>query len=256
MITKSNSLFAVFALIFVSACVSTTSGTPVTEPDAEAAAREYFQLGAQYFRKGKYELARDRLVHSLTFDPRSARTHSMLALTYVELENSRLASEHYQKAIKYEPDNFDSRNAYAVYLCQQKDFDEARIQFDRAIKVYNNDNAEIMMTNAGVCMANKPDYALAETYFRDALKFKSSYGEALIQLSSLKHKTGNDLHARAFLQRYLVANSPSAPVLYLGIEIESALDDEDASRDYTRQLLKNFPDSAEAQYLLNKRLSQ
>ena len=256
MITRSKSLFAVFALIIVSACVSTTSGTPAPEPDAEAAAREYFQLGSQYFRNGNYELARDRLVHALTFDPRSARTHSMLALTYVRLENSRLATEHYEKAVKYEPDNFDSRNAYAVYLCQRKNFDEARKQFDRAIEVYDNDNAEIMMTNAGVCMANKPDYALAETYFRDALKLKSSYGEALIQLSSLKHKTGNDLHARAFLQRYLVSNAPSAPVLYLGIEIESALDDEDASRDYTRQLLREFPDSIEAQYMLRKPLPQ
>lgn len=256
MITRSKSLFAVFALIIVSACVSTTSGPPQSKPDPEAAAREYFQLGAQYYRNGNYVLARDRLVHALTFDPRSARTHSLLALTYVKLENSRLASEHYKKAIKYEPDNFDSRNAYAVYLCQKQNFDEARKQFDRAIKIYDNDNAEVMMTNAGVCMVNKPDYALAETYFRDALKFKSSYGEALIQLSSLKHKTGNDLHARAFLQRYLVSNAPSAPVLYLGIEIESALDDEVASTDYTRQLLMDFPDSSEAQYLLQQRLSQ
>ena len=113
-----------------------------------------------------------------------------------------------------------------------------------------------MMTNAGVCMANKPDSVLAEKYFRDALKFKSSYGEALIQLSSLKHETGNNLHARAFLQRYLVANAPSAPVLYLGIEIESALHDEDAASEYSAQLLTDFPDSMEAKYLLDKRRSQ
>ncbi len=256
MITKLNMRFAVLALALIGACVSTTTGPPESQPDEEAAAREYYKLGAQYFRNGNYELARDRLLRSLDFDPKSARTHSILALTYVRLENPRLATEHYEKAVKYEPDNFDSRNAYAVYLCQQSRFDEARTQFHRAIKVYDNDNAEIMMTNAGVCMTNKPDYVLAEEYFRDALKFKSSYGEALIQLSSLKHKTGNDLHARAFLQRYLISNVVSAPVLYLGIEIESALDDQAAANDYTKKLLKDFPDSREAKFLLEKRRSQ
>ena len=256
MTTNSNLLFVVLVLALNGACVSSSSGPPEPQADDEAAAREYYQLGAQYFRNGNYELARDRLNRALDFDPRSAKIHSTLALTYVRLENPRLATEHYKKAVQYEPDNFDSRNAYAVYLCQQKRFDEARKQFDRAIEVYNNDNAEVMMTNAGVCMANKPDYDLAEVYFRDALKFKSSYGEALIQLSSLKHKTGNDLHARAFLQRYLVSNAPSAPVLYLGFEIESALDDQAAAGDYTKQLLKDFPDSTEAQFLMEKRRLQ
>ena len=256
MITKLKMLFAAFALALVGACISSTSGPPEPEPDVEAAAREYYQLGAQYFHNGNYELARERLVRALDFDPKSALIHSTLALTYVNLENPRLATEHYEKAVRYEPDNFDARNAYAVYLCQQKRFDEARKQFDRAIEIYDNDNAEVMMTNAGVCLANKPDYVLAEEYFRDALKFKSSYGEALIQLSSLKHKTGNNLHARAFLQRYLVSNIPSAPVLYLGIEIESALDDQAAAGDYTKRLLKDFPDSTEAQFVLQKRRPQ
>jgi type IV pilus assembly protein PilF len=255
-IIRLKMLFAVLVLALIGACISSTSGPPEPEPDIEAAAREYYQLGAQYYRNGKYELARERLDRALEFDPKSARVHTTLAMTYVSLENPRLATEHFEKAVRYEPDNFDSRNAYAVYLCQQKRFDDARIQFDRAIEVYDNDNAEIMMTNAGVCMANKPDYDLAETYFREALKFKSSYGEALIQLSSLKHKTGNDLHARAFLQRYLVSNATSAPVLYLGIEIESALDDQAAAGDYTKQLLKEFPDSTEAQFMLKKRRPQ
>jgi Tfp pilus assembly protein PilF len=41
-------------------------------------------------------------------------------------------------------------------------------------------------------------------------------------------------------------NVPTAPVLYHGIQIEEKLGDDRARRDYTMQLLKNFPDSAEA----------
>jgi len=252
-ITGTKPLLAMAAMVMIGACVSTTSGPEKSEADADAAALRFFQLGAEYYRNGQYDMARDRLQTSLEYEPKMAIAHSTLALTYVQLENRRLAREHFNKAVKFEPDNFDVRNAYAVYLCQQKEFDEARQQFDRAIAVYNNDNAEIPLTNAGVCMANKPDYVLAEKYFREALEFKSSYGEALIQLSALKHKTGNDLHARAFLQRYLISNEAGPSVLLLGIGIEKELGDARAAADYSRQLLQDYPDSNEAKYVLRSR---
>ncbi len=252
MILRTRLLLASVVLILMSGCISTSTGPPERQKaNPEVAAQRFFELGVQYFQKGSYTLARDRLIMALEYDPKLAIAHSTLALTYIQLENQRLAKEHFEKAVKYGPDNFDVRNAYAVYLCQRKEFDNARVQFDKAIEVYENDNAEIMMTNAGVCMASKPDYALAEQYFRKALERRSSYSEALLQLSSLKHNTGNDLHARAFLQRYLITNPTSAPVLFLGIKIEKELGDDRAATDYTNQLLRDFPDSAEAKYILS-----
>lgn len=247
-------IFASAVLILLSACISNTTGAPEPQKAApEVSANRFFELGVQYYRKGSYTLARDRLITALEYNPKLAIAHSTLALTYVELEVPRLAKEHFELAVKYGPKNFDVRNAYAVYLCQRKEFDAARIQFDLAIAVYENDNAEVMMTNAGVCMASKPDYALAETYFRAAITRKASYSEALLQLSSLKRKMGENLHARAFLQRYLITNPASAPVLFLGIEIENDLGDQRAATDYSNQLLRDFPASAEARYVLSNR---
>jgi type IV pilus assembly protein PilF len=253
-ISKTKLLLASVVIILMSGCVTSSSGAPEPEKaDPEVSAQRFFQLGVQYYRNGSYELARDRLITTLEYDPKLAIAHSTLALTYVQLENPRLAKEHFEKAVKYGPDNFDVRNAYAVYLCQQKDFDNARVQFDRAIDVYENDNSEIMLTNAGVCMSSKPDYELAEEYFREAIAQKPRYGEALIQLASLKHNTGENLHARAFLQRYLITNEPSASVLFLGVKIEKALGDDRAATDYTNQLLRDFPDSAESNFIRNNR---
>jgi type IV pilus assembly protein PilF len=237
----------------IAGCVTTTTGRPEPEVDEKVTAERFLQLGAQYLRNGSYELARDRLLTALKYDPKLALAHSTLALTYVQLENNRLAAKHFDLAIHYEPKNFDIRNAYAVYLCQQKQFDEAKKQFDRAIDAYDNDNAEVMLTNAGVCMASKPDYEMAEAYFREALEFKSSYGEALLQLSVLKYKTGNSLHARAFLQRYLVNNRATSAVLFLGSQIERELGDERAATAYENQIIQDFPDSSEAQFLLRNR---
>lgn len=245
---------ALAAVALLAACVSTTTGRPRAEPASdEEAAVQYYQLGARYFRNGSYELARDRLKRALELDPTMAIAQSTLALTYERLGNERLAAENYQRAVRLEPDNVDVRNAYAVFLCQRRRFDEAHEQFQRAQRVKDVERPEIMLTNAGVCMAQKPDLELAERYFREALEYRSTYGEALLQLVLLKQRQGDDLASRAFLQRYLSANPASAPVLLLGVSIERATGDERAAEEFGNRLLREFPDSPEARRYLEER---
>ena len=230
------------------ACVSTDSGPARPGPSADAAEQNY-HLGAQYYRKGNFDLALARLKTSIELDPKYADAHSLLAMTYVQIDNKRLANESFERAVRLAPNNIDVRNAYAVFLCQEKQFDEARKHFDKAISNRENDNSEVMLTNAGVCMVQKPDYEIAEAYFREALRIRPTYGEALIQLASLKHTVVDDLLARAFLQRYLAANQATAASLYLGVRIESALGDDRAVDEYQDQIFADFPDSAEAKQL-------
>ena len=248
---KAVQILVVAACVVLAACVTTESGgratTPVTNEDA---ADQNYQLGAQYYRNGNYELARDRLERATELDPRHANAYSMLALTLVQLGNERLATEAFQRAVRIAPNNYDVRNAYGIFLCDENRFDEAQEQFDRAIRVRENDNAEIMMTNAGVCMVNKPDLELAEQYFRSALEERATYGEALIQMAALKQRTGDHLTARAFLQRYLAGNDTSASVLYLAVQIETSLGDDRAATDFSNDLLRDFPESPEAKLLL------
>lgn len=249
MTRMTHLLVAVLATMFATGCVSSSTGSPTRfEPDDDAALQNY-QLGARYYRNGNYELARDRLTRALELDPKLAVAHSTLALTYEALDNRRLAEEHYEKSVKYAPNNYDVRNMYAVFLCRYGRYDEALKQFDKGIHAYDNDYSEIMLTNAGVCMAQKPDFVKAEQYLREALSKKPTYGEALIQMSALKLETGENLPARGFLQRYLSIHEASPAVLYLGVQIEQKLGDERASTDYTNQILRDFPESAEARHI-------
>ena len=187
---------------------------------------------------------------SIELEPKNPVAHYTLALTYEQLENIRLATESYERAVRIAPRDYNVLNAYAVFLCKQQDYDAARENFDRSIKVVENDNRQITMTNAGVCMLQKPDAELAEQYFRQAVEFKPNFGEALLQLSLLKYSTEDFLSARAFLQRYLSANIPSAGVLYLGVRIEEELGDDRARTDYSNRILREFPDSPEARTIL------
>jgi type IV pilus assembly protein PilF len=252
MITRAKLLVVTAIITILCGCISSTTQSRSYDEESDAAEQNY-QLGAQYFRNGSYDLARDRLQRALEFDSKMAHAHSMLALTYVQLGNTRLATESFDRAVRYGPNNQDVRNTYAVFLCGQGDYDEAQRQFDRAINIRENDNPEVMMSNAGVCMAKKPDLELAEQYFRQAIARKPSYGEALIQLAALKHRSEDNLTARAFLQRYLAANEATAAVLYLAIQIETNLGMEREATDYMNQLLRDFPDSPEARQTLTTR---
>ena len=237
------------AVFLIGGCVSTTTGSVRPEPDDSDAAESNYHLGSQYFLRGNYERARDALNRAIEFDPRMAKAHMMLGLTYENLEVPRLAAEHHRLAVRYEPDNIDVRNSYAVYLCRQRDFAAAREQFDRVARLPENDNPAIVLTNAGVCMSQKPDAEAAEEYFREALGKKRDYPEALLQLTLLKHRAGDGLSARAFLQRYLAVQPASPSILFLAVQIEKGMGNERAEADYTRRLLEDFPESPEARRL-------
>lgn len=251
-VTRRMRYLTIFAACFLlGACVSSTTGPPKSAADDKEAAAIYFQLGIQYSSRGNYELAQDRLLLSVELDPSRAIVWSTLATTYEQLGNLRLAEESHDKALKTGPRNFDVQNRYAVFLCRQRRFDDAEKQFERSISARTNDFPELMMTNAGVCMSQKPDYAKAESYFRRALERRPNYPEALLQMALLKHQTADDLTARAFLQRYRIANPASPGVLYLCVLIEDVLGDQKASRECMTELLRDFPGSEESRRILS-----
>jgi type IV pilus assembly protein PilF len=250
---KASKLIALAWLLgwVLSGCISTTTGAPAPEADNSDAAELNYQLGARYFRNGSYELARDRLLLAIELDPKLAIAHQTLAMTYEALDNKRLATEHYERAVKAAPRNFDILNAYAVFLCKQSDFDEAKRYFEKAAAHPENDNAERTLTNAGICMAQKPDLDEAERLYRAALDRRPAYGEALLQLCLLKYQQTDYLSARAFLQRFMTSNRTTAGVLFLAAEIEGKLGNDRGRTEFVNQLLRQFPESPEARKALS-----
>lgn len=237
-------------LLLLGGCVSTSTGTAQIEPDEADAADLNYQLGARYFQNGNYELARDRLQLSIELSPKNGAAYSTLGRTYEALDNSRLARQAYEDSIRVAPKNFEVQNAYAVFVCNQREFDKAERHFTKAADHPENDNAELTLTNAGVCMLQKPDLQAAESLFRKALDRKKNFPDALLQLCLLKFKQEDYLASRAFLQRFMSANRTTAGILYLGAQIEQKLGDQRARSTYVNQLLRDFPTSPEARKVL------
>ena len=236
--------------LLLAGCISTTTGSKPPVADDDDAAEFNYQLGARYYNNGKYELARDRLLLSLEYDSRRAITHSTLALTYEALDNKRLARESYEKAVRVEPRNFDVQNTYAVFLCKNRDFAGAKKYFELAANHPENDNAQVTLTNAGMCMLGKSDLETSEAYFRQALQRKAEYPDALLQLCLLKFQQEEYLVSRAFLQRFMSVSKTTAGVLFLAAQIEEKLGNERGRTEYVNQLLREFPQSDQAKKVM------
>ena len=245
---KSELISVLFLLgLVLSGCVSSTTTGSIPQESDEGDAAEYnYQLGARYFQNRSFELARDRLERAIELDPRMGKAHMTLGMTYEALENTRLATEAYERSIRVAPRDFNIQNAYAVFPCKQREFTGAARYFERASEHPENDNAEQTLTNAGLCMMQKPDAETAERFFRAALERRPTYGEALLQLCIMKFQQQDYMNARAFLQRFMSSNKTTPGVLLLAAEIEGKLGNDRGRTEYVNQLLREFPESPEA----------
>lgn len=229
-------------------CVTTDDNGVVqrrSEPDLQEAARLNTQLGLDYMRKGRDELALEKLHRALDQDPNTALAHSSLGFLYARRGDAKTAERHYRRALELD-DNPDARNNFGVFLCGQNRIAEADRYFMEAVGDKRYATPEVAWTNAGVCARRVPDLARAERYFREALKVNGSFPDALSQMAWLSYQQKNFLGARAFLQRYQLVGPPTPETLWIGALTETALGDVDAARAYEQRLKREFPESEES----------
>src|SRR5690606_31425727 len=129
-----------------------------------------------------------------------------------------------------------------VFLCANGKFAEADQHFLAAINDPFYRTPAAAYANAGVCMRRSGDDARAETYLRRALELERSNLIALAEMANISHQKGEDLRARAFIQRFEAQAAPDAPLLLLAMKVERSLGDAKAAERYEQQLRERFPD--------------
>lgn len=232
--------------VLLAACVTQGGQSSAgKEPDPRAAARINTQLGAEYLRKGDFELARNKLEKAIDLDPKNAEAQGLLALLYANTGELRKAEKHYETSLELRPDDPNVRNNFGVMLCAQGKYEKADLEFRRAMQSTRYSTPEVALTNAGICARKLPDETQAEAYFREALNKNPDFTDALAQMVQLSADQASYLNARGFLQRYQSLKAPmTRQMLLLGIRIELALGDRVAAQRYARTLRAEFPDSS------------
>lgn len=247
-----NRLVALLAAAWLlSGCASGGSALPGNRISLKQAAQYNVELGIAYLRQGQRDLAMQKLQKALEQNPDNADAYMGLGLLYDTIGDTERADHNYRIALRKAPDNPQIQNNYAVFLCQHGQLQKSEKYFIEAARNPLYPTPEAAYTNAGVCANRIPDVAAAEQYFRKALDINPNFPDALYQMARLSYAQKKYLQARAFLERFdLVTPQPQPEALLLGVETERALGNARGASEYTRKLLTQFPNSPQAQELL------
>lgn len=213
-------------------------------------ARIHTELGAEYFRSGRYETALEEFNMAISKSPSYALAYNGLGLVQAVLGDKAKADASFQRAIQLQPNNSESHNNYGRFLCDNGRYEASIQQFMLAVKNPLYKTPQVAYSNAGVCASRSNNTALAEDYYQKALAIDPQLYTAAYQLANLQFKRGQNALAYQTLQNS-VSQSPTPESLGLAVRITRSLNLRDAEVGYLVQLKKLFPNSNEAKLLFN-----
>lgn len=224
-------------------------GKSVGAQETNRAAQVNTQLGGAYLQRGQYEQALDKLEKALQYDDEYAPAHSTIAILYEQIGDVQNAERHHKRAVRLDPKNANAQNNLGAFLCKIGKYKEAEKYFLNAAANAFYHTPEEALANAGKCFLKIPDYQRSENYFREALRLKPDFADALYSLAELSLQSGEFLRARAFLQRYEGVAATNAGSLLMGYLIEQALGSVDDAESYANKLRTQYPNTPQAAQL-------
>lgn len=204
-------------------------------------------LGIRYLQSGRLQLANDKLLKALEQNPNSAIANHYFAILQQRLGNTDKAGKFFKKSIDLNPKDPEIRNNYGSFLCDNGQPQLAIQQFATAINDPLYATPEFAYTNAGICFRKTGDDTKAEEYFRNALRKKSAFPSALLEMAGLYSDRKVYPRAQAFMSRYESVGKSSPKALELCTVINQNMNDIAKSESCKSTLLRLFPESAEAQ---------
>jgi protein O-GlcNAc transferase len=241
-------------------------------------AEAHFNLGNNWKRQEKLDLAIACYQRALQLKPDFADAHNNLGLAWREHEDLEQAAACYQQALQLKPDFAEAHNNLGNVLAVQDKTDEAAACYQRALQLMpgnadgHNNLGNVLrrqgkLDRAVACYQRalqlKPDFAEAHnnlgSVFMDqgkpdeaaacyqrALQLKTGYVEAHNNLGNVFNGRGELDKATACYRRALQLNPNYAPAQYsLGLVYQARGDLNEAVACY-RQALKHSPAYAEA----------
>ncbi|HEX5637158.1 MAG TPA: type IV pilus biogenesis/stability protein PilW [Gammaproteobacteria bacterium] len=238
---------------FLVAC-GTTPAQEKKEANMQEAAKTNVQLASGYIQRGQLEIAKGKLEKAIEQDPDFVPAYTTMAVLMEMINKPSEAENYYLDALDIDPHSPELQNNYGQFLCKQNKIDDAMSYFEKAVNNQFYERPERVYANMGYCLTlgDKPDYKKAESYLRKAIKMNPQMPSALLSMGELGIKTKQYLMARAYMQRYHAIARKSANSLWVQIQAERALGDKKYYVELSRELLKEFPDSPEADLLMEQ----
>jgi type IV pilus assembly protein PilF len=233
----------------LAACSSDSSVKPLPDDSpysSLSASQIYVEKGVKYMDAGNYDVALKDMKRAIDLDDDNSEAYNAIAVLYERIDQYPNAEANFKKALSVKPDNYGAHNNYGRFLCNRGRPVEAFQEFQKIIGNKLYDQPWVALTNAGICARGAGKRGEAEDYLRQALEVAPNFPPALLEMAKLSRENGQNLSARAFLQRYFAAAGPSPSSLLLAIEIETSLGNSDVAQEYAQALRSQFGGSKEA----------
>jgi len=213
-----------------------------TDPTLEAG-RINARLAMEYLKRDNLQVAQDKIDKALAQNPKDVNVQLAAGLVYERLHNNKEAEKHFRLALKAAPNSPEAQNALGSFFCRNKQQPKGEEMFLKAAANPLYRTPFVAYTNAGVCARSSGKLDEAERFLRLALTSQVDYPETYAQLAGVLHDKGNNLQARAFVERFLAIAPATPDMLLLGHNIEVALKDDGAAAEFKERLQKEFPNS-------------
>ena len=240
------------AAAVLSLCVP-AAGAQEKQSDREKAAAINAELAITYMKQDNLRAAREKADKALEQNSRSPEVQMAAGFVYDRLGEDKKAGAHFEQAVKLGgKDNPDVLNNAGAFLCRKGSKKRGEELFLQAAASPLYRMPEVALANAGHCARADGRPQDAERYFRQALARRPDMADPLLAMAGLQHEAGNDLQARAFVQRYHEAAPATPQSVWLGYLIETGAGDAAAAEEYARRLRMEFPTSAETALLFER----
>ena len=207
------------------------------------------QLAIGYYQDAKYDIALDEIKQAIAIEPDLADAYGVRALIYTKMGEVTLADENYQRALRLAPRNQDLANNYGSFLCGPGARPaQAMGYFDMALKNPTYATPVSALVNAGNCSLKTKQYAVAERYLTEALRYDPDLAQTNAGLARAFYERRNYERAGFFINRLTTSaklDSLSAETLWLAIRVARKLGDRTLEASLTGQLQRRFAATTE-----------
>jgi type IV pilus assembly protein PilF len=250
-------VFAVmlFAVALLGGCASQAQraaemggGAPVGASESAVLKRVQLrlELAEGYYQRGQFQIALDEVNKALADKPDAVAAYNMRALIYMALGDNAKAEANFHEALRLSPDNADALHNYGWFLCQQKRYPAAFVQFDKALASPNYRYPVRTYLALGVCQYRAGDLNASEATLKKGFALDPANPALSTNLALVLDRLGKSKEALFYISRVNNGQYASAQSLWVGILIARHAGNALDAAQWTNQLEQRFPDSREA----------
>ena len=247
----------VWFLALLAACTTTTtttSGLPdgrdsrssseAADPERRATVR--LELATLYLQRGQTDTALEEVNRALAAKPDMPSAHNLRGLILGNLGQVGAAEQAFQRALQLSPQDSGTMHNYGWFLCQQRRYAEADLQFNAAVDQPLNRDATRSLLAQGVCQARAGQWVEAERSLSRSYQLDPSNPVTAFNLAEVLLHRGELERARFYVQRInAIPGQVSAQSLWLAARVERRLGNVGVLQDLGNRLRERFPESPE-----------